>query len=584
MKVQELPRPEHPRPTLVRDHWHNLNGVWAFAFDPDCSGEARGWFQEPHGDRTIVVPFVHQAPLSGIGDPAQVDCVWYWRLFQVPAEWLAGRLLLHFGAVDYEATVWVNGQQQGSHRGGFTPFTLDITEACHPGENLLAVRAFDPISPAIPSGKQSERESYGCKYTRSTGIWQTVWLEPVPGLSVRQPAIMASLKEGTVRITAPVHGDPSGARVRVTVSRGGHQIARAEADASSGSARLEIAVPGPVAWGPGSPELYDLTLEALRGSEALDRAVSYFGMRDVEVSGARILINGRPHVFRGVLDQGYWPDGIYTAPSDRELRLDIERAMLHGFDSARLHQKVFEPRTLYWADHLGYLVWAEFPDWGTDLAQPEARENVRREWLEAVRRDISHPCIVIWTPFNERASFEEDAAQREFLKEMVRLTHEADPSRPVCSASGWAHVSETDIVDVHDYDSSGDALRERYCRPPGPEGPASKHRAAMAKGEAYRGQPIIASEVGGIWWDPARAASDAGWGYGERPASEEEFLKRYRDCILSLLDCRPLSGFVYTQLTDVEQEVNGLYTYGRSAKFDPAVIREINTARAAAEE
>ncbi len=583
MSVPDVPRPEYPRPRLVRRLWHNLNGVWSFSFDPDCQGEGRGWHVREQTGQTIRVPYVHQSRASGIGDPAQVDCVWYWRTFQAQQEWLTGRLLLHFGAVDYEAAVWVNGQLQGGHRGGYTPFTLDITDACRPGENLLAVRAFDPVSPAIPSGKQSERESYGCKYTRSTGIWQTVWLEPVPPAAAGEPVIFASLREGVVRLSVPVTGDPAGTRVRAVATRGGGEVARAEEDSSGGEARIEMRIPDPAAWGPGSPELYGLSLEVLRGGNVVDRAESYFGMRDVEAAGDRIFINGRPHVFRGVLDQGYWPDGIYTAPSNDELRLDIERAMLHGFDSARLHQKVFEPRTLYWADRLGYLVWAEFPDWGTDLSLEEARENVRREWLEAVRRDISHPCIVIWTPFNERECFDEDPVQREFLRQMVLLTRRTDPSRPVCSASGWSHVSETDIVDIHDYDSSGEALRERYSRPFGPEGPVSKHRAAMAGGETYRGQPVVASEVGGIWWDPAACAPEGGWGYGERPASEEEFLKRYRECILSLLDCRPLSGFVYTQLTDVEQEVNGLYTFGRSAKFDPATIREINRSRAAVE-
>lgn len=584
MSDTSVPRSEYPRPSFVRTDWMNLNGRWKFGFDPGAAGQEKGWHETGALEGQIVVPFVHQAPLSGIGDPAQVDAVWYARKFSVPQDWLNGRLLLHFGAVDYEAAVWVNGRHVGGHRGGYTPFTCDITSAAAPGENLLVVRAFDPITPEQPSGKQSEKESYGCMYTRSTGIWQTVWLEPVASVSALSPEIFASARSGIVRVRVPLEGDTAGARVRVAASLRGGQAVSAEADASDGCARLEFSIPNPEAWGPGSPVLYGMDISVVQGGSVADSARTYFGMRDVQVDGNRILLNGRPWVSRGILDQGFWPDGLYTAPTDAELRADIERSMAHGFDSARLHQKVFDPRTLYWADRLGYLLWGEFPDWGCDPGLEATRENFRREWLEAVRRDISHPSVIIWTPTNERNCFNTDAAQREFLRELVSLTHQADPSRPVCSASGWSHVTETDIVDFHDYDSDTAVLRERYSMEFGPEGPVSKHAAAMADGEAYRGQPVVASEVGGIWWDPERAESEGSWGYGGRPASMQEFLARYRETMGAFLECEPLSGFVYTQLTDVEQEVNGLYTYDRRPKFDPALIREFNLQKSPVED
>ena len=582
MTVVNIPRPEYPRPQLVREEWLNLNGEWKFQYGTDSKGEERLWHLTGQLDRNIIVPFVHQSVLSGIGDSDQIDNVWYSRTFTVPESWGERRIILHFGAVDYEATVWINGQLVGQHRGGFTSFSFDITKACrYDKENLLVVRAYDPISPEIPSGKQSDRESYGCYYTRSTGIWQTVWLEPVNHADIERPHINASLSGSMVHMTVPVRGDVEAAWLQAEIISQSELVCSYDARVVDGIAQFDILIPDPIAWESGCPHLYDVQFKLFDGGILVDSAKSYFGMRDIEVSGNGLLLNGKPFITRGILDQGFWPDGLYTAPSDDELRLDIERAMELGFNSARFHQKVFEERAFYWADVLGYPVWAEYPDWGCNLSLPGTRINVKQEWLEAVARDISHPSIIIWTPFNERFadSYYEDKDQHNFVREVVKATKELDPTRPISSSSGFGHIEETDIADPHDYEHDGRILKERY-RHGNWHGslPLATHGFhTFAKKERYNGQPVIISEMGGMWWHPKGPTYCNEWGYGKCPESQAEFVSKYRELIMALLECESIYGFVYTQLTDIEQEANGLFFADRTPKFDAAVIREINS-------
>ncbi|MHB0998083.1 MAG: glycoside hydrolase family 2 protein [Armatimonadota bacterium] len=577
----DFPRPEYPRPQFAREQWLNLNGSWKFQYDVEGKGEEYLWHLTGQLNREILVPFVHQSVLSGIGDTAQVDNVWYSRCFTIPESWCEQRIMLNFGAVDYEATVWVNGQLAGTHKGGFTSFAFDITDICRfDEENLLVVRAYDPISPVIPSGKQSDRESYGCYYTRSTGIWQTVWLEPIAKTSICRPHIQASLDESMVHIKAPVDGYYDNAWLQTNILSNGELVCSYESRVEDGYAQFDILITDPIAWEPGNPHLYDVEFQLFNNKIVVDSAKSYFGMRDVRTSGSRLLLNGEPFISRGILDQGMWPDGLYTAPSDDELRLDIQRAIDLGFNSARLHQKVFEERSLYWADVLGYPVWAEFPDWGCNLSIPETRENFKHEWLEAVSRDMNHPSIIVWTPFNERYadSYYKDKNQHSFVRDIVKATKELDPTRPVSSSSGFGHIAETDIADPHDYDHCGKTLRKRYTRGTWEESlPLANHGySTFALGEYYRGQPVIISEMGGMWWGKCDPSINNEWGYGKCPGSLEDFIEKYREVITSILDCERLCGFVYTQLTDVEQEANGLYYADRSPKFDASVIRTIN--------
>jgi beta-galactosidase/beta-glucuronidase len=573
--MPDLPRPEHPRPQWLRADWVNLNGEWEFGEDPDLTGEARGWPSGHPLPGRILVPFAPEASLSGIGKTGFMSCVWYRRRFRAPEGW-AGRLVwLHFDAVDYEATVWVNGQLAGRHRGGYSSFSFDITPHLRSGENELVVRAIDDTcSPLQPSGKQSPKpESYGCMYTRATGIWQTVWLEAVPAPHLVSARFLPDLEGERLIVHLRAAGPASRHRVQAIARADGEEVGAAEAPAAD-SLTLTVPVRSPRLWSPSDPFLYDLELVLREGARVADRVESYFGMRTIQLDPPAILLNRRPVFQRLVLDQGYYPDGIYTAPSDEALRRDIELSQAMGFNGARLHQKVFEERFLYWADRLGYLVWGEYPNWGLDHSHPEALERMLPEWLEVVARDLNHPSIIGWCPFNETNARQ----RRELLRAIYQATKAADPTRPVIDTSGYVHV-ETDVDDCHDYSQDPAVLAE--------------HSRAFAAGgqpwrndpehdAPHRGQPFFVSEYGGIWWNPGQQ-DDKAWGYGDRPKNEEEFLARYRALTETLLFHPRMCGFCYTQLYDVEQEVNGLYTYHRRPKFDPALIRAINRQKAAIE-
>lgn len=581
MSSQTVPLPDYPRPEFVRRDWMNLNGWWSFAFDADGVGESSGWFTRLPGDSgRILIPYVHQCPLSGVDDPAQVDYVWYARAFRIPDSWQGRRTLLHFGAVDYQADIWVNGTYAGGHRGGFTSFALDITPHIHFGDNQITLRAFDPVSPDIPSGKQTPTQPEGCLYTRSTGIWQTVWLEAVPEDHMDAPLVHSSLLDKAFTANVPISTLQDGLRVRVQLSHSGTHLGTAESVVEGQTAHVQLAVPQAPAWMTGDPQLVDMHYSLLaRDGSVLDEAWGYTGFRDISISGDTLLLNGRLLIVRGVLDQGYYPGGLYTPESSEVIWQDIHRTRALGFNTARFHQKVFPPLAFYWADRLGLLVWAEAPDWGLDLKLPAARENFQREWQEIIRRDISHPCIVAWTPFNERSGeYMSDPTQINYVRSIVELTHQIDPTRPVVSSSGYGHVTQTDIADIHEYSHDSGFIQAAYCTPGfGSEEPACSHgNPVFAPGEVYRGQPVIASEIGGIWWNPDAPEAAQHWGYGDRPRTEEEFLKRYRETIQAFLDSPRLSGFVYTQLTDVEQETNGLFSLQRRLKFPLETLRQIN--------
>jgi beta-galactosidase/beta-glucuronidase len=574
-KTAPVPRPEHPQPQFQRETWTNLNGTWEFVLDPGQSGEDRGLAKGGRFGRKIVVPFCPESQLSGIGMKDFMPCVWYRRSFSLPAAWKGRRVLLHFGAVDHEATVWVNGQLAGGHRGGYSPFCLEVTSLLAEGENQVVVRAVDDTrSPLQASGKQSPRlDSYGCVYTRTTGIWQTVWLEAVPATFLRSVRLFPDLDQGKLTVHARVDGPCQDSVLTIRAGAEGRTVGEASVPAHGYVvATLELAEVRP--WEPGNPFLYDLEC-AVESQGEVDQVYSYFGLRKVHIQGLQVRINDRSVFQRLVLDQGFYPDGIYTAPADEALRRDVELSMAMGFNGARLHMKVFEPRFLYWADRLGYLVWGEYPNWGLDYSRPEAVERVLGEWLEVLDRDFNHPAVVGWCPFNETSPSQNPG----LLRTLYRVTRAVDPTRPVIDTSGYVHV-ETDIYDCHNYDQNPTSFAA--CFEPFRTG--GEVWRNFAKDDApYQGQPYFVSEYGGIWWNPGQQ-DDKSWGYGNRPRSEEEFLERYRALTEYLLLHPKMFGFCYTQLYDVEQEVNGLYTYDRRPKFAPEVIRRINAQRAAIEE
>ena len=571
----QAPRPEHPRPQSVRSQWLNLNGAWEFEYDPGNSGEARGLADSADYSHRITVPFCPESELSGIGNTDFMLCVWYRRSFELPSGWDGCRVLLHFGAVDYEATVWVNGRKLGSHMGGYSAFRFEATDALKPGANTVVVRAYDDTrSGRQPKGKQcSAYESRGVHYTRTTGIWQTVWLEAVGDTYLSSFKVLPEIDTPSITLIPRLDGSLEGLRLELTARAGGKVAGRTHVAAADGvPVRLELTEKH--LWSVRDPYLYDLELKLVRGDETVDRVESYFGLREVSVAGNRVLINRQPVFQRLVLDQGFYPDGIYTAPSDEALRNDIEISLAVGFNGARLHQKVFEPRFLYWADRLGYLLWSEFPNWGLDHTDPVALERMLPEWLEVIERDFNHPSIVIWTPFNETPREQRPG----LLRNIYLATRAADPTRPVHDTSGYVHVL-TDIFSVHCYEGDTTKFRENF-EPSRTGGKIWQTRPDHDT--PYAGQPYIVDEYGGMWWNPDQRDGKA-WGYGERPQQERDFIARYRSLTETLLTNPNMFGFCYTQLYDIEQEVNGLYTYDRRAKFEPELIRRINAQRAAYE-
>ena len=576
-----VPRPEHPRPQFVRPDWLNLNGEWEFEVDPSDDGLERGLAARSLAER-ITVPFCPEAPLSGIGRTEPMAAVWYRRRFTAPAGWAGRTVLLHFQAVDYDATVWVDGVEVARHRGGFTPFTA-VLPPSERTEREIVVRARDDLESPKPRGKQTQRlENYSCFYTRTTGIWQTVWAEPVPAVHLRRPRLTPDLGGARFLVEQPVTDAPAGWSVRAAVPG---VVEETVPLGASFTALIVLALPRGEArpWSPADPHLYDLQIQLLdSGGAVVDELSSYAGLRGFARRGRLLLLNGEPFFQRLVLDQGYWPEGILTAPSDAELRADIERAQAVGFNGARLHQKVVEERFLHHADRLGYLCWGEFGDWGSSTAQGVHAPAVTyaAQWLEAVERDRSHPCLAGWCPLNETGEVLGDSITDldDATRAMWLGAKLADSSRPVLDASGYSHrVPEADVYDAHDYEQDPEVFAARHGS--GAQPFANPGGEGEAWSLAYGGQPYFVSEFGGARWSPG----SEGWGYGADPRSEDEFLSRFEALTGTLLGNPDMFGYCYTQLTDVYQEENGLYTFDRRPKFDAARLRAAQQRPAACE-
>ncbi|MBE6768362.1 MAG: beta-galactosidase [Ruminococcaceae bacterium] len=578
-----IPRPEYPRPQFVRDSFINLNGEWQFGMDADLDGIPAPQDPAVTLPRTITVPFCPESVLSGIGHTDFIQNVWYRRTFTRPAT--DGRVLLHFGAVDYLATVYMNGQKAGTHRGGYTPFTLDITGLLRDGENDLAVHAFDDTLDGLQaSGKQSVwPQSRGCHYTRTTGIWQTVWMECVPSVYLKRVKTQTDYHSGTVTFESLIEGgDPAGKTLRTTVYADGAAVVSHTQEAARNNA-FAVTVPNVRLWDVNDPYLYDVVYELSdEDGNVVDRVTSYVGVRGVEVKNNAMYLNGRAVFQRLVLDQGFYPDGIYTAPTDDALRQDIVLSQELGFNGARLHQKVFEERYLYHADKLGYLVWDEYGNWGVDYGNPLAIHPYLQEWLEVVERDYNHPALIGWCPFNEaEMAGGKPVTYPDLLRTVYLATKAVDATRPAIDVSGYYHVHPTDVYDVHDYDQNPETFRARYADLAiGSEVMDPYH----GHSQEYRGGAFFVSEYGGARYSSAEA--DVAWGYGEAPADEVAFMDRYVGLTEALLQNPKVCALCYTQIYDVEQEQNGLYTYARERKFTDAGyarIRACNTQVAAIE-
>lgn len=585
--MNSIPRAEHPRPQFMRKDWINLNGEWEFRFDENCVGRDKH-FEKEHFDKKITVPYCPESILSGIGYTDFHNCVWYRRDINIPKEWRGKRVLLHFGASDFETFVYVNGKFAGSHRGGYTSFCFDITDKIEENDNFISICVNDDAKNSLqPSGKQSPKlNSYGCFYTRTTGIWQTVWLEAVNTVYLKSAKYYTDIENGSLDITVSASGFDENVVCKATASFDGKIMGEATVSLKSMLPRLHIDLAETHLWEIGDGKLYDLKLELLENGEVIDNVESYFGLRSVELREKAMYINQKPVFQRLVLDQGYYPDGIYTAPSDEALKNDILYGIELGFNGARPHEKIFEERYLYWADKMGYILWGEYPNWGFEPTDMRPINNMLPEWMEEIERDFNHPSIIGWCPFNEtwdiaERGCEKDIPQcREMIETVYNITKALDPTRPVIDTSGNYHTV-TDIFDVHNYEQDPERFAEDYSKTGEGIVCDTVSKSPKAKRQEYRGEPLMVSEYGGIKWNPD---NENGWGYGNGPKSEAEFLERYEKLTDTLLFNKDIFGFCYTQLYDVEQEVNGLMTYDRKFKFKPQDIRRINTKRAAIEE
>ena len=567
-------RAEHPKPQFMRSNWLNLNGQWDFEIDNSNSGKDRGLSQPGEAfSGKIIVPFCPESKLSGVEYKDFMNAVWYKREFEVTKEQLCGLIHLHFGAVDYEANVYINGKFCGTHKGGYVSFSFDITDYVTEGTNTLTVNAVDDTrNRLIPSGKQSAQyHSYGCSYTRTTGIWQTVWLEFLPKTHIVKAKYFTDVENSILTIHASLCGSGT---FRAEAAYEGRAVGKAEAGTNGGDVILTVQLSEAHLWEVGNGRLYDLKL-----TYGTDQVNSYFGLRSLRLDGHQFLINNRSVFQRLVLDQGFYPDGIYTAPSDKELAADVSRSIAMGFNGARLHEKIFEERFLYHCDRMGYIVWGEYPNWGLDHTYADSIYGILPEWLEEVERDFNHPAIVGWCPFNETWDIDGRKQFDNLLRVVYLATKAADPTRPCIDVSGNYHVV-TDIYDLHDYTQDPVVFAEHY-KPLGKDNVFGDEYPAFENRQKYNGKiPFFVSEYGGIRWTEDKD----GWGYGNAPKTEEEFLQRLEGLTDALLSNPYMFGFCYTQLTDIEQEQNGLYTYDRVPKFPAETIHRILSKKAAIED
>ncbi|MGG6293879.1 glycoside hydrolase family 2 protein [Leptolyngbya sp. AN02str] len=579
----------YPRPQLQRPQWTSLNGAWRFIFDDEgkyrIPSDIATWSQH------IEVPFAPESIRSGIHDTGFHTNYWYQRDFAIqPNE---NRVLLHFGAVDYRARVWVNGQFMIDHEGGHTPFSVDITSVLH-GEGVQTVTVWaadDPHDLAKPRGKQDwQLEPHSIWYPRTSGIWQTVWLEQVPSTYIERIKWTPHFERWEIGFEGFVTGQPQQdmhLKVRLTV--GNQLLVNDTYEVMNGEIHRRIALSDPgiddyrneLLWSPEKPTLIDAQIQLWCQGQLVDEVASYTAMRTVSIQRDRFMLNGQPYYLRLVLDQGYWEETLMTAPSDEALRRDVELVKQMGFNGVRKHQKIEDPRFLYWADVLGLLVWEEMPS--AYRFTPKAIERLTKEWTEVIERDASHPCVVVWVPFNESWGVPDltaTPAHRHWVQALYHLTKTLDPTRPVIGNDGWESTS-TDILAIHDYDTNPQSLSKRY----GPEVKLTDlfdrqrpgGRVLTLDGYPHQGQPIMLTEFGGIAYTKPEDL-DSTWGYA-RSCNISEFQLQYGALLEAVNQVEIFSGFCYTQLTDTFQEANGLLYADRTPKFPIEAIASATLGR-----
>ena len=569
-----IPRSEHPRPDFERDNWMCLNGEWDFSLD------------EKKFDRTIIVPFAFETELSGIGDKEFHKMVWYRKTFKLPERMKAKRVILHFGAVDYACDLWVNGTYIREHKGGQTSFSADITEAvAADDENVIELKVFDDYEDMeMPRGKQFwEQESRGIFYTRTTGIWQSVWIEAVEPLYLDSCYITPESDDKCVCFEYRLSRSGASA-VEFSIAFEGKFAACVSAvpNGKKGMVKVQLDQTGlkswnfeeELAWTPETPRLFDVEIRTYDEKGVTDLVRTYFGMRKVSIDNGKFMLNNREYYQKLVLDQGYWEESLLTAPSDEAFIKDIELTKAMGFNGVRKHQKVEDPRYLYHADRLGLLVWGELGS--AYLYSREYAGRMYTEWIEAVKRDYNHPCIVAWTPLNESWGVQEikaDKYQQAHCNALMYMIKSVDTSRVVIDNDGWEHTCG-DLLTIHDYTASGKVLKKHFESLEAVLSLCPGRRSLFADGWSYQGQPVLLTEFGGVRYVPGTEVKHS-WGYCDA-SSAEEFADKYAEIMKAVHESPVIQGYCYTQLTDVEAEENGLVAYQRGLEMPLEKIRAIN--------
>ncbi|WP_123043355.1 glycoside hydrolase family 2 protein [Cohnella candidum] len=578
---------DYPRPQFVRENWLNLNGEWSFRFDDRNMGERERWHSKFEGTHTINVPFTYETQASGIGEEAFHPYVWYHKSVHIPKEAEGKRVILHFQAVDYVAKVWVNGDLVGRHQGGYAAFSFDVTPYLTLGaDNRITVKAEDSNSCTQPRGKQRwTKDNFECFYVQTTGIWQTVWLEYVDARRLDSVKITPDIDRQVVRFDYEVNGVDEGGdlKLEAIVTLKGKPVKRVSLTMDRPCLTVEVDLVheanGPWKrnfWSPQKPALYDVEFILYSDDAVVDRVFSYFGMRKISIENGKVLLNNVPIYQKLILDQGYWTESHLTPPSEEALIEDIDKILEMGYNGVRKHMKIEDARFLYWCDVKGLLVWSEMA--ATFEFHDRAVDAFTKEWLEIVKQQYNHPSIITWVPFNESwgiSSILRDKRQQKFTEGIYHLTKSIDPYRPVITNDGWEHTV-SDILTLHDYVETGEGFQKRYGKIDavvGNETTCNQWKYAFAEGYRYQGQPIMITEFGGIAYQ-----SDKGWGYGRQVDSDEEFLKRFEGLTRAIKSVDSICGYCYTQLTDVQQEINGLLTEDRKPKVPLEKIREINLA------
>ena len=576
--MNQIPRPEYPRPDFQRENWLPLNGEWDFSFD------------EPIFDWKILVPFACETKLSGIHDTSFHNAVWYRRSFSLPEPMHDRQILLHFGAVDYTCRLWVNDQFIREHTGGQCGFSADITDALTAsGENVIVLEARDdPADLEMPRGKQYWKpESESIFYTRTTGIWQSVWLEAVSPMHLCSCRITPLFDERSVRFSYALSAAPQHVTLTAEITFRGKTAGTVSVAPTSARGAFDWQIDQSalsawnyqedLVWTPEQPNLFDVIFHVLERGCEVDTVQSYFGMRKVSIQNGQFLLNNRPYYQKLVLDQGYWPESLLTAPSDEAFIRDIELTKAMGFNGVRKHQKVEDPRYLYHADRMGLLVWGEIG--AAYLYSEQYADRIYREWLDVLQRDYNHPCIVVWTPLNESWGVQEietDPRQQAHSKAMVAITKSVDTTRPVVDNDGWEHTNG-DLLTIHDYSPRGEMLRMHLGSMDAILALRPAQRALFVGRHAYAGQPVLLSEFGGVKFVPGTEAQHS-WGYCEADSCAA-FAGKLRELFDAVRACPLVDGYCYTQLTDVETEQNGLLTYDRTPKLPLETICAILNGR-----